>query len=223
MQNDMRKQYLSLAGQPILLHTLLAFDRCDAIDQLFLVIPADDIAFCRGNLLTSRSFQKKISLVAGGTERQQSVYNGLVAMGSAVGDPAGHEVLIHDAVRPLLTCELIRACIDGVRQYGACIPAIAAFDTLKQVDARGVIRETIPRKDIYLAQTPQAFHYEWIRQAHEHAVENHITATDDASLVEAVGRKVRIIEGDRLNIKITHPADLLLAEAILAGINTEPE
>jgi 2-C-methyl-D-erythritol 4-phosphate cytidylyltransferase len=218
MRNDMRKQYLSLGGKPILVHTLLAFDQCDMIDQIFLVLPPDDIAFCRRNLLSCRSFQKRISFVAGGSKRQQSVYNGLLAMGNAVGNQPDHSVLIHDAVRPFLTCKLIRACMEGAKKYGACIPAIAAFDTLKQIDSQGIIRETIPRKDIFLAQTPQAFHYQLIRQAHEYAVENNMAATDDASLVEAIGGNVTIIEGDRLNIKITTPDDLLLAEAIFASI-----
>jgi 2-C-methyl-D-erythritol 4-phosphate cytidylyltransferase len=206
-----RKQYRTLAGRPVLVHSLAAFDACRQIERLVVVVSDSERTFCRREIIEPARLAKPVSLVAGGPRRQDSVYNGLAAIDADQGI-----VLIHDGVRPLIDTELIERCIAGAKKWQACIPAIAASDTLKRVDAEGVIRGTTPRDTIYLAQTPQAFDLVWIREAHEAARRHDWQATDDASLIEQLGRPVYIIPGTRSNLKLTTPEDLILAEALLA-------
>jgi len=209
MNNRTRKQYMLLGGRPILAHTLMVFDTSNEIDTVYLVLPKEDIELCRENFLSSLNLHKKIQLVAGGSERQESVYNGL----TAIEDKCGI-VLIHDGVRPFISHEQISACISGAKECGACILGIPASDTLKSVNSSGYIDKTLKRDTIWLAQTPQAFQYDLILNVHEKARKNNYIGTDDASLAERMGKKVKIITGSRFNIKITTPDDLLLAEAI---------
>ena len=210
MKTQQRKQYLLLDGQPILSHSLQAFDLCNDIGRIFVALPATEIDFRRKKIIAPTGLSKEVIMVAGGARRQDSVLNGLHAIPDSDGI-----VLIHDGVRPLVSQTLIRSCIDGARNWGACIPAIEAFDTLKRVNSAGCIENTVARKGIQLAQTPQAFRLALIRQAHETALLKGWTATDDASLVERMGAAVHITKGSRYNIKITEPDDLVLAETYL--------
>ncbi len=203
-----RKQYLSLSGVPIVGITLGVFDGCDAIQGIFLVIPENDFDFCRDEVLVPLNLQNRVTLVPGGATRQDSVYKGL----SALDDPGGI-VLIHDGVRPFVRHEEIMACIRAAEADGACILGLPAFDTLKGVNAAGYIEQTFERAGVWLAQTPQAFQYELICRAHESAIAEGFTGTDDASLVERMGKAVRVISGSRYNIKITTPEDLRIAAA----------
>jgi len=215
MKHRLRKQYLLLGNQPVLSHTLQAFINCKEINAICLVVPQDDIDFCRQNILPHFALctlHFALTLVSGGKERQDSVYNALCAIDAAAEDI----VLIHDGVRPFVSSELISACIAGASEFGACIPGISAFDTLKQVGESGYIEKTLDRQKIRLAQTPQAFRYDLIRKAHEAARHDGIIGTDDASLTERLGHRVKLIPGTRLNIKITSPEDLILAKAILS-------
>ena len=211
MQAAVKKQFLELRGIPILGHTLLAFDRCPQIDRIVLVLPEADLERCHREVVAPLNLKHPIQLVPGGLSRQDSVRNGL----AAVGDDEG-TVMIHDGVRPFVPSALIRACLQGAQATGACIPALAATETLKQVDADGVITATVDRRSICMAQTPQTFTLGLIRRAHRLAMEKEFAATDDASVAELAGAKVRVIQGDPDNIKITHPGDLARAETILA-------
>ena len=148
-------------------------------------------------------------LIAGGVERQDSVYNGLKAV-----DSDGGIVLIHDGVRPFVRQEHLVACINGAAELGACILGIPAFDTVKKVNATNEITQTLKRDKLWLAQTPQAFQLKLIIKAHEAAKQEGFIATDDASLVERLGEIVKIIPGNRGNIKITNQEDLKLAQAL---------
>jgi 2-C-methyl-D-erythritol 4-phosphate cytidylyltransferase len=210
MKTRQPKQFMRLAGQPILTRTLKAFDRHSEIDRIIVVLPDSDIADCRASMIAQAALNKEVAVVAGGKHRQASVMNGL----RSIPDKDGI-VLIHDGVRPLVTQTLISACIDGAQKWGACIPAIEAFDTLKKVHSDGTIERTVPRQRIVMAQTPQAFRLELIRQAHEAAVRHGRLATDDASLLEQMGAAVHVIAGSRHNLKVTRPEDLALAEAYL--------
>lgn len=210
MGSAQRKQYLQLCGRPVLVHTLMAFDRCPDIQSILVVVPPAEMDFCRKEILPEVSPIKHVDLIAGGRRRQDSVFNGLQHLGDARG-----VVLIHDGVRPLVSTSLIQACIQGAMQWGACIPAVQAVDTLKQTDSQNNILATIPRQSIWLAQTPQAFSLPIIRRAHVEARQQGLEATDDASLVEALGIPVHVIDGFRENIKITTPEDLAYAEALL--------
>ena len=210
MQAAVKKQFLELHGFPILGHTLLAFDRCPEIDRIVLVLPEEDLERCHREVIEPLNPNHAVQLVVGGKNRQASVRNGL----EEAGPPDG-TVMIHDGVRPLVRASLIRACIAGSRTTGACIPALAATDTVKQVDGDGVITATLNRRSIYMAQTPQTFATGLIRRAHKMAVAKNFTATDDASVAEFADARVCVIPGDPDNIKITHPQDLALAEAVL--------
>ncbi|UCD82162.1 MAG: 2-C-methyl-D-erythritol 4-phosphate cytidylyltransferase, partial [Desulfobacterales bacterium] len=152
MQGPLRKQYLSLAGLPILARTLLVFDGCDLVDDIFLVIPKDDFDFCRKKIINRLKLERDIHLVAGGVRRQDSVYHGLQRL-----DPNCSLVVIHDGVRPFVQNDQIVASIKEARKTGACILGIPAYETLKQVDRHDFITLTLQRETIWLAQTPQTF------------------------------------------------------------------
>ncbi len=210
MQGSLRKQYLSLAGLPILAHTLTVLGKCQLIGQIYLVIPQNDFDYCRARILNRIKLIANVHLVAGGGRRQESVYRGLQQL-----DRGCRIVVIHDGVRPFVQPDQITACIDGAQKYGSCILGIPAYDTLKQVDQSGNIVNTTARDAIWMAQTPQAFRYDLIKKAHDQARLEGYQATDDASLVERLGAPVRIIRGSRSNIKITTQEDLEIARALL--------
>ena len=213
LPGKLAKQYLPLAGQPVLCRTLNVFAACDAIDTIVLAIPAADVEYCRETILPLVATRKLITITAGGLRRQDSVFNGLRAV-------AGHGdglVVIHDGVRPFVTIEMIHNAIAGLSQADGCIAAVPASDTIKTVDSRSRITGTIDRAHTWLAQTPQAFRCDTLLQAHQTALENGWDVTDDAALLERLGRTVGVIPGSPLNIKITTPDDLLLADAI-AGL-----
>ncbi|HDL07562.1 MAG TPA: 2-C-methyl-D-erythritol 4-phosphate cytidylyltransferase [Desulfobacteraceae bacterium] len=214
MNNSVRKQYLILAGRPVLSHTLLIFDSCHFIDKIFLVVPEKDFNFCCKNIILPLKLHKKIDLVSGGKRRQDSVYNGLVAADNADNKKEGI-VAIHDGVRPFIRPCQLETCIDGAKKFGACILGIPAFETLKQTDNACFTAKTINRDDVWLAQTPQAFKCSIIIKAHENARREGYTGTDDAQLVERLGKKVKVTKGSRFNIKITTEEDLLLADLII--------
>ncbi len=212
MQNTVPKQYLQLGGRPVLAHTLSAFEACQMVEHIYLVIPKPDFEFCNQTILPAIKKRTIVTLVAGGATRQASVYNGLLAIKCNTD-----LVAIHDGVRPLVTPEMIAACIEGAHQTGACILGMPASETLKRANTDGFIEATLPRGAIWLAQTPQTFSYDLIRKAHEVARQAGNTGTDDAALVERIGHSIRIIRGSSSNIKITTPDDLSLAEAIRAN------
>ncbi|MEE8432332.1 MAG: 2-C-methyl-D-erythritol 4-phosphate cytidylyltransferase [Candidatus Desulfatibia sp.] len=210
MNHSVPKQYLLIAGRPVLGHTLLVFDACELIDEVFVVVSEEDFGFCQNTLIAPLNLKKKINLVRGGTERQDSVYNGLRAL-----SPKTDTVVIHDGVRPFVGPEELAACITAAEETGACILGIPVSDTLKHVEKSGHIEQTLARDNIWMAQTPQVFQYELILKAHEAARRDGFRGTDDALLLERLGIDVKIIPGSKTNIKITTPQDLALAEAIL--------
>jgi 2-C-methyl-D-erythritol 4-phosphate cytidylyltransferase len=205
----LRKQYRPLAGRAVLARTLAVFEASPDVDALLLVVPKEDFGFCRENYLAA--LRKPVELVPGGRERQESVYHGLCRCSRGEEDL----VVIHDAVRPLLAARHLAACVAGARRWGACILAVPAVDTLKQVSPEGLIEATRDRRNIWLAQTPQAFRTALILRAHERARREGLVGTDDAQLVERLGAPVHVVAGSRTNLKITTAEDLLLAEALL--------
>jgi 2-C-methyl-D-erythritol 4-phosphate cytidylyltransferase len=210
MRNPLPKQYLPLADIPILAYTLTAIDRCPLVDHILLVIPPQDIDFCRKNIIELTMPSHPVELIAGGSRRQESVYNALQQI-----DPDCDVVVIHDGVRPFAGPNQFTACINGAREHGACILGVPAYDTLKQVDELENIIDTVARDAIWLAQTPQAFRYDLIKKAHDRARSGGYLGTDDASLVERLGEKVKIFRGSRNNLKITTEEDLKIARALL--------
>jgi 2-C-methyl-D-erythritol 4-phosphate cytidylyltransferase len=214
MGASINKQYLLLDGLPIVARTISVFERSPLIEAIYLVIPADEIPYCREHVVEACGFRKVVEIVPGGRERQNSVMNGLDAMRQQVADD--DMVLIHDGVRPLITVELLQESIDVARRSDGSLVAVPAKDTIKTV-LDGIIVDTPPRESLWQAQTPQTFRFAAIFEAHRAAEQEGFTGTDDASLVERRGGTVRIVRGDYRNIKITTPEDLVLAEAFLAG------
>jgi 2-C-methyl-D-erythritol 4-phosphate cytidylyltransferase len=211
------KQFTDLGGKPILLHTLRKFAAVDAVTEIWVALRESEIAGFRARLKTEASDvvkKKKVELVAGGEHRQQSVANALNAVSAADDDI----VLVHDAVRPFVTPEITREVIEAARKYGAAIAGLPAVDTVKQVERTAdgaLVKATIPRERVVMAQTPQGFRYGVIKKAFDEAAADGFLGTDEASLVERAGHEVAVVMGSPRNIKITSPADMELAEFYL--------
>lgn len=216
MGAGINKQYLLLAGKPILAHTLEVFERASFVDEVYLIVPEDEIPFCRENVVERFGFSKVARIVPGGSERQYSVLNGLRAV--EVADPLETVVVIHDGVRPFLPMSVLRNTTETARFHDGALVAVPVKDTVKVVK-EGVVLETPDRSSLWLAQTPQAFRYGIIREAHERAALEGWLGTDDASLVERLGKSVHVVAGEYSNFKITTPEDLILAEAFLKENN----
>lgn len=220
MAANVNKQYLDLAGKPILAHTLALFEQHPAIEYIYPILPAEEIDYCRQQIIEKYAFQKVRKLVPGGAERQDSVYNGLLALQEDGLDHPERIVLVHDGARPLFNADLLPALIAAVAEQGACIVATPVKDTIKEVDA-GVISGTPERKRLWQAQTPQGFRYPLLAEAFSCAAAAGFLGTDDASLVERLGRPVAVLAGDYRNIKVTTPEDLLIASALLDSAQEE--
>ena len=210
------KQFAELGGTPILIHTLRKFAAVSAVEEIWVALRPEEIPNFRARLEKDGKdiLQKKVQFVEGGEHRQQSVANALAAISAAEKDV----VLVHDAVRPFVTQEIISEVISAAGKYGAAIAGLPAVDTVKQVDrtAEGaLIKATIPRERIVMAQTPQGFLYALLKGAFDEAARDGFNGTDEASLVERAGHPVAVVMGSAKNIKITTPADLELAEFYL--------
>ena len=210
MQSELPKPFVSIAGKPILVHTLRRIEGVVAISRIVVVVAPERDALCRELLRSHGSFHKPIVVVHGGAERQDSVRNGLARL-----ETDCDIVVIHDAARPFIAVKTIEQSITAARESSGAIVAIPARDTIKRVNAQNFICETVPRHDLWLAQTPQTFRVGAIREAHARAQQQGIPATDDAALVEQMGQRVRIVLGGAGNFKITTPDDLVVAEALL--------
>lgn len=214
MGAGINKQYLLVAGKPIIAHTLSIFQGMAGVDEVYLVIPADEIPYCREHVVERYGLTKVRKIVPGGAERQHSVLNGLRAL---VDVADGDVILIHDGVRPFVPKTVIEQAVSAATVHDGALVAVPAKDTIKLV-SEGIVTDTPPRERLWLAQTPQAFRYGIILRAHEDAAAAGCLGTDDASLVERLGLKVHVVPGDYRNIKITTPEDMQLAEAFLAGM-----
>jgi 2-C-methyl-D-erythritol 4-phosphate cytidylyltransferase len=212
MGSDLRKQYLTLAGEPILFHTLRAFDACAAIRAITLVAPSGELEWVADQILTPLDLTTPTTLCPGGQERQDSVRLGLDTIA-----PVHRLVAIHDGVRPLVRSMDIKNCLRAAARFGAALLAVPVADTLKLSTEGSLVAKTLSREGVWQAQTPQAFDLELIRKAHQKALDESVQGTDDAALVERLGYPVRLVDGSRRNIKVTTPEDLVLAEAFLSA------
>jgi 2-C-methyl-D-erythritol 4-phosphate cytidylyltransferase len=211
MGGDRAKQYLHLEDRPILAVTLEALQKCVMLDAIVLVVPAKDMNYCQKEIVEKFGIFKVANVVPGGKLRQDSVRMGLESLKERYD-----LVLIHDAVRPMVEPDLVEAVIRTALKHGAAISALPAKETVKAVNARHEVTATYDRTKVWMVQTPQAFHYEDIMKAHREALINGLTeATDDAFLVEKLGKPVRVVQGSERNIKVTTPHDLALAQYLL--------
>ncbi|MBI1954890.1 MAG: 2-C-methyl-D-erythritol 4-phosphate cytidylyltransferase, partial [Acidobacteria bacterium] len=196
-----KKPLLKLDDTPILVHTLRKFAACQDISEIFIAAPLEDLAEIQ-TMLQREDLGKSVTVVPGGSHRQESVENCLRAV-----PPDTDLVAVHDAVRPFVSPALIAAVIEEAAKTGAAILGVLSVDTVKQVE-RTRILGTIPRERIVLAQTPQVFRYDILQQAFDKAREEGFHGTDEASLVEHLGLEVTVVPGSERNIKITKPSDL---------------
>lgn len=212
MESRVQKQYLELAGRPLICHALSAFED-SPVSRVILVAGAGELEFCRREIVEVYGFKKVAAVVAGGSERYHSVYEGLKAAQGC------QDVLIHDGARPCVTAEIIRAAMDGAARYGACAVGMPVKDTIKVADRDGNAACTPDRSTLWMIQTPQAFDYGLVRAAYDRLFEDpsaQPTITDDAMVVEIMTRqKVHLVKGSYENIKVTTPEDLEVAGVFL--------
>jgi 2-C-methyl-D-erythritol 4-phosphate cytidylyltransferase / 2-C-methyl-D-erythritol 2,4-cyclodiphosphate synthase len=206
------KQYLLLHGVPLLARTLRVFQNAEAISAIVLVVPTPDVESVRERIVEKYSLTKVAAVVAGGGERQDSVASGLRAV-----PPDCDIVMVHDAVRPFVTGEMIDRVAAAAACCGAASLGVPAKDTIKETTDDGIVTRTFPRSRLWQTQTPQAFACDLLRRAHASAKEDHYYGTDDASLVERIGAKVQMIAGSGENMKITTPEDMKMAESLLCA------
>lgn len=212
MKNDVNKQFLMLKGKPVLVHTLEIFESCPFVQEIILVVSSGEEDHCR-HLIKQYGFSKIPRIIIGGEDRFHSVLNGLKAVSQQC-----EIVAVHDGARPLLLRsdleKILKAVATDEAQEGAIL-AVPVKDTIKEIDHGKIVQGTLDRSKLWMAQTPQVFPKEILQTAYKKALEENFLGTDDASLVERCGMRIKIIPGNYENIKITTPEDLDLAEFIL--------
>ncbi|MBF0522687.1 MAG: 2-C-methyl-D-erythritol 4-phosphate cytidylyltransferase [Candidatus Omnitrophica bacterium] len=207
LKNPLPKPLVKIQGKPIFVHTLEIFEKCSLIDDIILVVHPKHLKDYR-KYAKAYSLSKVKTVVAGGDCRRDSVLNGLKAL-----DKDTDIVVVHDGVRPLVTPKIITDSIKACRKHPAVIVAVKVKPTIKRVDEQLFVEATLKRDKLWEIQTPQVFQKDILLKAYQKT--SLPEATDDASLVEEMGVKVKILEGDYRNIKITTPEDLIIAEAFL--------
>jgi 2-C-methyl-D-erythritol 4-phosphate cytidylyltransferase len=208
MKSDRPKQLLTLDNTPILIYTIRKFNACKLVDRIIVAAPQESVDEVR-KLVSSAGFSKPVAVVQGGDRRQDSV---AVAMNHLNADTT--IVAVHDAVRPFVAVDEIEATILEAQKTGAAVLAIPIVDTVKQI-RKNIVDSTLTREHLVLAQTPQVFKIEVLRDAFERAKRDEYYGTDESSLVERLGHPVSVVRGSERNIKITRPGDLALARFIL--------
>ena len=214
MGTETPKQFLEIAGKPMIWHTLKAFEESDA-DELVLVAPEGGEEYCRKEIVEKYGFRKVRHIVEGGAERYDSVYAGLLAL----RDSGCSLVAVQDGARCMVTPDIIRRSYEAAEQYGACVIAVPSKDTIKLADEEGFAAETLPRQRLWTIQTPQTFRYDLCLRAYSNMMSSPETkkgVTDDAMAVERfTDTKVKLVMGDYRNIKVTTKEDLAAAETYL--------
>ena len=199
------KVFAPLGGKPALSRVLDAFEECELINQIIVVVSENNLAKCRG-LIAENKYSKPIEVCGGGERRQDSVAAGLEKLDKC------DWVVIHDGARPLVTKELIEGGLEAAKETGAAVAAVPVTDTVKVAGEDRIVRQTPPRQNLWAVQTPQVFRFDLISEAYHRAAGE---VTDDAFLVEALGYEVKLYTGSYDNIKITTPQDLFIAEALI--------
>ena len=213
MAGPQPKQFLALNGLPILIHSLRAFAAVERVTAIYVAVRATEIERVEAQV-AEYGLSARVNVVEGGDNRQESVSHALAALPAQADDI----VLVHDAVRPLIDAATIDRTIDAVIEHGAAIVGLPAIDTIKHVErtAHGaLITATIPREFVVLAQTPQGFRFGLLQKAFADATADGFIGTDEASVIERAGHPVAVVHGSQVNLKITQPGDLELAEFYL--------
>jgi 2-C-methyl-D-erythritol 4-phosphate cytidylyltransferase len=211
MGGPVSKAYVPIAGRPLILHTLGRFAASRTVETVVIVVAGRDLEQCEALLRADREASVlRWVLQAGGATRQESVNKGLEKLASDCDI-----VVIHDGARPFVSCSLIDRCVQNAEEKGAVVVGLPARDTIKIVAEMRRVQSTPDRRSLWEIQTPQVFRRELIVKAHQWARDNDLDVTDDAALVERLGEPVYVLEGERTNIKITVPEDIVVAEALI--------
>ena len=210
------KQFLLLDNKPIIVHTMQVFEECRSIDAFYLVVNQKDLAIIQEEILETYRFSKLAKIVIGGRLRQDSVRNGLEAI-----DTQCDIVVIHDGARPFVSPAFIEKGIYLMEMFEAIIPALPVKDTIKVISKEGFVVKTLERDSLWHVQTPQTFKFDLISKAYKDGMAKKLYGYDDATFLEATGKKVKVIEGSPYNIKITTPEDLVLARGMLSQLKEE--
>lgn len=210
MNVDINKQYLKLNDKEVVAHTIEKFESCDFINEIIVVVGKEEVDYFNECILAKYKFSKVKAVVAGGQERQNSVYNGLMRVSENTDI-----VVIHDGARPLVKKEQIIDSIKEANNVGACVIGVPVKDTIKTCNSENFVTDTPERDKLWIVQTPQTFRYKWIMDAHEKFNQSNLKITDDAMLIEMMDYPLKMVKGSYDNIKITTPEDLIIAEMML--------
>ena len=214
MKNKTKKQFMEIKGKPVIWYSLFEFEK-SRVDEIILVTGKEDIDYCKKEIVEKYNLKKIKNVVAGGSERYESVYNGLKEV-------TGNIVLIHDGARPLINNEIIERSIEGTIKSDACVVGVPVKDTIKRADKEGYIIDTPNRSELWITQTPQSFKTDLVKMAYKKMKEDSekgnttLNITDDAMVVEEfTTNQVRFVQGDYKNIKVTTPEDIDIAELFI--------
>lgn len=208
------KVLLNLGDRPVLVHAVEAFARLDFVKRIVVSAPPELVDDYAG-LLRRYQLSKVTAVVAGGAERQYSIYQALLELEKQIGESNAEYVAVHDAARPLVSGELIKRLFAQLPNYDGVIPGVPVKDTIKRLSAEGVVVETLVREQLTAVQTPQMFGFSHLMEAYREALKNQQLGTDDASLVELVGGRIKAIPGEYRNLKITTSEDLAILQSLL--------
>jgi 2-C-methyl-D-erythritol 4-phosphate cytidylyltransferase len=204
------KQFIPLSNKPIIAHSIETFESSNLIKEIILVVPDNWVEYAQAQIVDKFNIKKVSNIISGGAERQESVGKGFGTLSTKPDI-----VAVHDGARPFVSLEIIEEVIRQAADSGGAIAAIPATDTIKESSSEHIIEKTVARNKIWFAQTPQAFKHEILLEAFEKASEEGYLGTDEAELVERIGREVKLVLGSKNNMKITTPEDLDLGELIL--------
>jgi len=208
--SKVRKQFLEIKNKPVLAHSIYPFENSGIINEIVVVVPKNSTELAKKEIVAGYHYKKVSCVVAGGEKRQDSVWEGLKNL-----KQKPDYVYIHDGARPFIKISDIEKSFLDVQKYSALIFAVRAGNTIKRVGKDLVIVETLNREELWEAQTPQVFRFDLIKDAFQKAYSEKFYSTDDSSLLERLGKKVKIFQGSPLNIKITFESDLDFAKAIM--------
>ena len=211
MGGTVKKQFIKLQGKEVLAHTIEKFNQLEEVEEIIVVVGEEDIYKVKKEIVERYEFNKVSKVVAGGQERQDSVYNGLMAMNDKI-----EYVMIHDGARPFISKEILKRVIEETMEYKATIVAVPVIDTIKVINTTTQkVEDTPKREKLWAVQTPQSFERKLLEEAYKMAKKKELQVTDDSMIVEAYGEKVHVVLGEYTNIKITTPEDLIIGESIL--------
>ncbi|HEY4543341.1 MAG TPA: 2-C-methyl-D-erythritol 4-phosphate cytidylyltransferase [Tissierellaceae bacterium] len=215
MGSKINKQFLVIDNKPILAHTIEKFEQCTYIDEIIVVSKEEEVDYCKHEIVNKYGFKKVRHIIRGGKERQDSIYNGILALSEK-----SDIVLTHDGARPFIKIEHIKKGIEGVLEHGSCVIGVPVKDTIKVIrEDENTVHHTPKRSLLWAAQTPQCFWTRILKDGYEYAMEEGIMGTDDSSLVEKRGYPIKMLMGSYDNIKITTPEDLIIGESLLKDLD----